>query len=216
MHLFRPIVVLFLFLASLVLSAPLPHPQNGTGLSIYPRNTDPSKFTGPLRAIADQINKLVHPLPGTSVLWSGRIGNEKPMEGARTYALANGKTTLEMFLETKGINMPDWRVEKDIWKYASRVFAQRSEGQVVAILGDKHTLRDDSVYMTIERPLVLEKDGTGLVEIRPGQPPEVIKKLEVKNKGSSSKPGTNARKSSSDSGKGKKTVALPRNVAKRK
>ncbi|SNR73994.1 ADP-ribosyl cyclase, partial [Humidesulfovibrio mexicanus] len=125
-------------------------------------------------AAASQANKLAQLATKTdeAVFWSG-LG-EKGEQIAAQYAIKNGGKTLENV--AKGI-MPDY-VPSDlsvqqIWKEASKAFAENAKGDVKVILGD--SVRPESIWNTVELPtLKANKNVTRIIRIDPKTQAEVV------------------------------------------
>ncbi|MDO7837515.1 hypothetical protein Q4610_20965 [Sphingobium sp. HBC34] len=89
---------------------------------------------------------------GEAYFWSGlgRGGAETAAGVARN----GGGTTLEMFIESRGIQMPVWDAANPssvkAWQDVSRVYASSASGEVRAVLGSN--LRPGNIWETIELP----------------------------------------------------------------
>ncbi|KIM37924.1 hypothetical protein M413DRAFT_30576 [Hebeloma cylindrosporum] len=120
--------------------------------------------------VAIKIKKNLKPTKGKSVFWSGsRPSKNGPVsveKDAERYAKAKGKEVLAPTLQKQGINIPaqkDSPYSYKLWKYASKVYAQRTSGSAHAVLGS--TRRPGNIYDTIEKPeLMKNKKVTKLTE----------------------------------------------------
>jgi RHS repeat-associated protein len=106
-------------------------------------------------AVAGTVKETAKAGQAEKVFWSGG----KEAEGAaRTFAEKTGRTTLEMTKEGKNlIDMGD-KATRVMWKEASNKFAQSAIGNQsnAHVFINQSLLRADSIWITVERPLLLD------------------------------------------------------------
>ena len=113
--------------------------------------------------------------PNTAYYWSGmypRRGDEV----AGAIAGPRGGTTLEMLIESRGIQMPEWDADNpaavDTWTRVSEAYASGASGEVRAVLGDN--LRPGAVwYSELER--LQQNDAiTRIIRVHPDTLEETV------------------------------------------
>jgi len=89
---------------------------------------------------------------------------------AEKFAKAHGKEVLGKSLAKHGIKIPSKTkspYSHKLWKFASKVYAQRASGHVHAVLGS--TRKPGNIYDTIEKPALMKnKKVTKLTEHKAG------------------------------------------------
>jgi hypothetical protein len=108
----------------------------------------------------------VRPAAGKSVFWTGwdDLGRTARID-ANAYAELHHKLTLSMSLQRAKIWVPQHQTyTKRLWRDMSRLYALRSSGDVIAVIG-KNT-RTNSTYNNIERQILIRsKTVTTLTEV---------------------------------------------------
>jgi len=113
-----------------------------------------------------QLQRL-HPRRNESVFWSGSrevIANgtgatRSLQDDARQFATNNGKKTLDMAISDLGITPPTHsREATEFWVTASRIWAERSQGIVFAVLGFGRNVNPDSIWFQVERPILMDEN----------------------------------------------------------
>lgn len=112
---------------------------------------------------------------GEAYFWSGlgRGGATTAAGAART----GGGTTLEMLLESRGIQMPAWDAANPAsvaaWQDVSAQFARGASGEVRAVLGD--SLRPGNIWQTVEMPaLQANPNVTTIIRVNPSSGAETV------------------------------------------
>jgi RHS repeat-associated protein len=113
--------------------------------------------------------------PDEAFFWSGRTPNgvggfEGGQHVAAAIAAAQGGTTLEMIIASRGIVLPAWDANDPAsvaaWENASRSYAEGVSGTVHAVIGS--SLRGGNVWETAELPALQTNPAvTKLVQIDP-------------------------------------------------
>lgn len=108
------------------------------------------------------------PGAGKSYFWSGLGPGGANTAGG--VARSGGGTTLEMFIESRGIQMPVWDAANPAsikaWNDVSRVYAGGASGEVRAVLGNN--LRPGNTWQTVELPaLQANPNVTRIITVNP-------------------------------------------------
>jgi hypothetical protein len=106
--------------------------------------------------------------PNKSYFWSG-LG-PGGARTATTIAHGGGGMTLEMFIETRGIQMPVWDSTNSAsikaWEDVSRIYASSASGEVRVVLGNN--LRPGNIWQSVELPaLSANPSVTRIIEVNP-------------------------------------------------
>lgn len=100
--------------------------------------------------------------------WSG-MWPRNGQEIAGNIAGRNNATTLEMLIESRGIDMPEWDADNPAsvatWTQVSEAYAAGASGTVRAVLGD--SIRPDAVWWTELQRLQANGDVTQVIRIDP-------------------------------------------------
>jgi hypothetical protein len=100
--------------------------------------------------------------------WSGMYPRNGE-EIAGRIASSNNATTLEMLIDSRGIEMPEWDADNpavvETWTRASEAYAAGASGEVRAVLGDN--LRPDAVWWTELDRLKANDDVTRVIRVDP-------------------------------------------------
>lgn len=106
--------------------------------------------------------------PNTAYYWSGMYPR-KGDQVAGEIAGGRGGTTLEMLIDSRGIQMPEWDADNpasvQTWTRVSEAYASGASGEVRAVLGDN--LRDNAVWWS-ELERLKENDAiTRIIRVHP-------------------------------------------------
>src|SRR5581483_5232086 len=114
--------------------------------------------------------------------WSGRtvLANGEVFGGAERaaeIATAEGGTTLEMLMQQRGIQLPEWdpnnQAVVDAWDAASKQFADGASGTVRVVLGEN--VRVDSVWNRVELPALVDNPMvTNIIAVDPATLDETV------------------------------------------
>jgi hypothetical protein len=100
--------------------------------------------------------------------WSG-MWPRKGDQVAGEIASENGGTTLEMLIDSKGIEMPEWDADNPAsvatWTQVSEAYASGASGDVHAVLGD--SIRPDAVWWSELERLKANPNITRIIEVHP-------------------------------------------------
>ncbi|MDJ1115535.1 hypothetical protein [Microbacterium dauci] len=100
--------------------------------------------------------------------WSGMYPRNG-QEIAGEIAGGNGATTLEMLIESRGIEMPEWDADNpatvETWTRVSEAYAAGASGEVRAVLGDN--LRPNAVWFTELERLQNNDAVTQIIRVHP-------------------------------------------------
>ena len=118
----------------------------------------------------DQTYGLFKTKHNEAIFWSGRTDGVGGAEVASAFAKRNNGITLEDFIQSYMIKMPQWDLNNPIsiktWENASSAYATQASGEVRAIIGSN--LRQNSLWETIELPTLLKnKNVTKITTIDP-------------------------------------------------
>lgn len=113
--------------------------------------------------------------PGKSYFWSG-LGPGGAGTAAGV-ARSGGGTTLEMFIESRGIKMPVWDAANPAsikaWQDVSRVYASSASGEVRAVLGNN--MRPGNIWQSVELPaLKANPNVTRVITVNPTTKAETV------------------------------------------
>jgi hypothetical protein len=105
---------------------------------------------------------------GEAYFWSG-LGRGGA-ETAAGVARRGGGTTLEMFIESRGINMPVWDAANPAsikaWQDVSRVYASSASGEVRAVVGSN--LRHGNIWQSVELPALQRNPNVSrVIQVNP-------------------------------------------------
>ncbi|KAH6901532.1 hypothetical protein BKA70DRAFT_1568377 [Coprinopsis sp. MPI-PUGE-AT-0042] len=118
--------------------------------------------------------------PDKAVFWTGSTPrpNKDPLsakEAAGRYARKIKGMTVQMKLNKENIRMLNYDIKDlndysgQLWKLASRLFAQGASGEIHAFLGQN--VKENGVYMVVEKPELINNPAvTALIEHVKGQP----------------------------------------------
>jgi hypothetical protein len=150
MFISKAFVVFFVLLVSSVIAAPVVK-ERSPDAELLPRGTAAS--------VKNKITKFLRPLHDKAVFWSGKVeakkgGTTSVAPHAAVFAKTHGKEVLRQSLKRADIKIPKNKPQtNDLWRHASKVYAEHSSGDVHAVLGSK--LRPGNVYHTVEKPALL-------------------------------------------------------------
>ena len=100
--------------------------------------------------------------------WSG-MWPRNGQEIAGNIASSNNATTLEMLIENRGIEMPEWDADNPAsvatWTQVSEAYAAGASGTVRAVLGDG--IRPDAVWWTELERLKANDGVTQIIRVHP-------------------------------------------------
>jgi len=103
--------------------------------------------------------------PNKAFFWSGNSNGIGGMAKAAELAKQNNGITLEMLLESQGIDLPKWDfndpVTIQVWENASASYAEQASGEVRAIIGSK--INPDGVWNSIELPILKENQNVSKI-----------------------------------------------------
>jgi hypothetical protein len=103
--------------------------------------------------------------PDTAYFWTGYTEGIGGDNFARSYALSQGGTTLEMFLDENRITMPKWedRTPEAVkaWTDASSAFAWGASGTVRVLFGQVR--RPNNVFEKDELPVLLRNENVSRI-----------------------------------------------------
>jgi len=109
----------------------------------------------------DEVKDLLKTNANTAFFWSGRTNGIGGEVRALEIAKSKGGTTLEGLLDDKGIKMPAWTDNPEIWADVSAEYANQVSGEVRAVVGKE--LRPDNIWENVELPRL--KTNTNVIKI---------------------------------------------------
>jgi hypothetical protein len=140
----------------------------------------PRLAPAPKPPVITQIAKPTSPpsfgtAPGEAHFWSG-LG-PGGANAAAEIAGSGGGTTLEMFIEARGIEMPVWDASNpasvQAWEDASKAFASGASGDVRAVVGSN--VRPGSIWQKVELPALQDNPNvTKIIGVDPVTKAETV------------------------------------------